>query len=500
MDVKATMHRREGGWLKRCAVAAAILLALSAAVPGAQAGQGGQVKADDAGASYLYGLAHSGFNSAEATITPGSVANMQQRLALKAPDTLSAQPIVSGGVLYWSSWDGYQHASRAGDGGLLWQTYLGQETKSDCSPPHLGVASTPALVPVTVRGTTTNTLFVGGGDGTFYALNAATGAILWRTPFGSPQDGYFLWSSPAVFDGSVYMGVASIGDCPLVQGRVVKMDAATGAVQATFQVVPTGCTGGGVWSSVTVDTQDGTLYVSTGTPGSCSTPNATGEQYAAAVLELRAGDLSLIGAWKHGRARGSGGSWAPPPSQQISDGDFGATPTLFTATINGLPHRMVGLANKNGIYYAFDRNNLSAGPVWETGPLTTNGDAFASSAWDGTHLYVAVHDTTINGVACTDAAGSQYNAGVLSALDPATGRPVWQTCLPGGPPEAAVTAVAGLALVSFGSVLYAVDTVAGRVRWQFQDNSFNWFFTPPTVSNGVLYAGNSDGTLFSFAP
>ena len=117
---------------------------------------------------------------------------------------------------------------------------------------------------------------MGDDDGTFYALNAATGAILWRTPFGSPQDGYFLWSSPAVFDGSVYMGVASIGDCPLVQGRVVKMDAATEAVQTTFQVVPTGYTGGGVWSSVTVDTQDSALYVSTGTPGSCSNPEPHG--------------------------------------------------------------------------------------------------------------------------------------------------------------------------------------------------------------------------------
>jgi dolichol-phosphate mannosyltransferase len=88
-----------------------------------------------------------------------------------------------------------------------------------------------------------------------------------------------------------------------------------------------------------------------------------------------------------------------PIKLEVSDGDFGATPTFFTATIGGTVHNMVGLMNKNGIYYAFDRSNISAGPVWQI-RLSTTPDNFASSSWDGTHLYLAGNDTTLGGTSC----------------------------------------------------------------------------------------------------
>ena len=65
-------------------------------------------------------------------------------------------------------------------------------------------------------------------------------------------------------------------------------------------------------------------------------------------------------------------SWQIPADQQIGDSDFVATPTLFTATINGVARSLVGAANKNGIFYALDRTNLAAGPVWEQ--LIANGE------------------------------------------------------------------------------------------------------------------------------
>ena len=70
----------------------------------------------------------------------------------------------------------------------------------------------------------------------------------------------FVWSSPAVFGNSVYIGVASFGDCPLVQGQLLQLDRITGALQHTFNVVPNGCTGGGVWGSPTIDAAAGTIY------------------------------------------------------------------------------------------------------------------------------------------------------------------------------------------------------------------------------------------------
>ena len=62
---------------------------------------------------------------------------------------------------------------------------------------------------------------------------------------GNPNT--FIWSSPLVFGNSVYIGVSSFGDCPLTQGQLLQLNRVTGALQNTFNVVPNGCTGGGVW-------------------------------------------------------------------------------------------------------------------------------------------------------------------------------------------------------------------------------------------------------------
>jgi hypothetical protein len=42
-----------------------------------------------------------------------------------------------------------------------------------------------------------------------------------------------------------------------------------------------------------------------------------------------------------------------------------AAPTLFTAYINGVPTKMVGVVNKNVIYYALNASKISSGAVWE---------------------------------------------------------------------------------------------------------------------------------------
>ena len=77
-------------------------------------------------------------------------------------------------------------------------------------------------------------MYIGGGDSKLYALNAATGAVLWSYDVGGNPD-TFLWDSPAVFGNSVYIGVASFGDCPLVQGQILQLNRVTGALQNTVQ-------------------------------------------------------------------------------------------------------------------------------------------------------------------------------------------------------------------------------------------------------------------------
>jgi outer membrane protein assembly factor BamB len=154
---------------------------------------------------------------------------------------------------------------------------------------------------------------------------------------------------------------------------------------------------------------------------------------------------------------------------------------------------MVGLQNKNGIYYAFDRRSLSSGPVWET-TISKAGDCpecgtgnISPSAWDGKQLYVGGGSTAINGTSCR---------GTLDALQPANGDFVWRDCLRDGPVIGAVTAVPGLAFLGEGAFFKAFDTSTGNTLFTYHDTgSGSNFWGPAGISNGTVYIGNQDGKL-----
>ena len=97
-----------------------------------------------------------------------------------------------------------------------------------------------------------------------------------------------------VYNGSVYIGMASLADCPLVQGQLIQMNASTGAIQHVFNTVPNGCTGASVWGAPTLDVTAGTIYFATGNAGSCS----SGEPYAESLMEVKASDLTFIHHWQ----------------------------------------------------------------------------------------------------------------------------------------------------------------------------------------------------------
>ena len=128
-----------------------------------------------------------------------------------------------------------------------------------------------------------------------------------------------------LYNGSVYIGVSSIANCPSVQAKLYRLDAATGAVQNTFKIVPDGCTGGSLWGTPTIDAATGTVYFGTGNDGNCGTD----EPFATAIVAVHASDLSLIASWK------------PPPADRLDDTDFGASTLLFSATVNGTVRQLL---------------------------------------------------------------------------------------------------------------------------------------------------------------
>lgn len=428
--------------------------------------------------TYLYGPDRSGFNSAETAINPASAGGLKQLWSLSEGTIINTQPVVANGRIYWGSWDGIEHATNL-NGTPAWATNLGTVTSASCGGASLGISSSSTIATVTINGTPTSVDFVGGGNAQFYALNAATGAVIWHTLVGAVPNNV-IWASPLFYNGSVYISTASLCDNPLTQGQVFRMDAATGTIQNTFNVVPTGCGGGGIWGSETLDPSNGTLYFVTGTISSCS----PAETMAYAIVQVNAANLSLMG------------SWQVPAAQLGPDSDFGSTPTLFTATIGGTVHRMLGAANKNGIYYAFDEANISKGPVWEDmiaqgGPGPEAGDGSISpSAWDGTVLYVGGGRTTINGQNCQ---------GGLRALNPATGAVIWAQCMTDGPVMGSVTIVPGVVAVAEGTALWLMATSDGHTLFKTWDSSTNSkYYAGPAISNGVVYTANKDGKLFAY--
>jgi polyvinyl alcohol dehydrogenase (cytochrome) len=450
------------------ALAAALLLA-------AVCGQGAPKPAAVSVAGYLAGNGRTAYFADERVPVATRSAVATVRWTVRASDSISAQPLVSGKVAYWGSWDGYERATTT-SGTRLWAANIGRSSDAACSPPAGGVAGTPALA--TLGGQPV--LYVAGGSARFFALNARTGSVLWKTALGSaPAE--FIWGSPALYRGSLYVGVSAFGECAPSQGRLVQLDAATGAVRHVFEVVPRGCSGGGIWGSPAVDEGTGIVYLATGDSDAkdCATP----APHAQALLALRTSDLGLIDFWQ------------VPERERVADGDFGATPTLFTGPIGGAGQSLVGVASKNGTYYAFERAHLGRGPLWRAaiaraGSCPYCGDgSIASSSFDGTRLFVAGGATTIDGTAC---------AGSLRALDPGTGAATWQLCLAGGPVLAGVVSAPGLVLAGAGPDLVGVAAASGEIVFRFSvPDRREAFLGPAWLKDGIVYAGTSSGNLYA---
>jgi outer membrane protein assembly factor BamB len=426
---------------------------------------------------YQNGLGRDGDNKAEKIISPGSAPNLKMHWYHVTGGSIFTQPAVANKLVYWGSWDGYEHATDFNNN-RVWTYQTGTTESSQCGPPPQGVSSSSAIATVTINGTPTSVDYFGGGTPTLYALNALTGTLIWKTVLGSSPS-HYLWSSPVVYKGSVYIGNSSLGDCPLVQGQAIQLNAVTGQIENIFNTVPNGCIGASVWSSIAIDPKgnggSGSLYFDTGNDGHCS----QSEPYAEAMVELSVSNLSYIG------------SWQLPSSQRGVDTDFGATPTLFTA--NG--QSMVGAVNKNGIFYAFKRDALDNGPVWTTRignggscPQCGTGN-ISSAAWDGSTLYVAGGNVTINGQSCT---------GSVNALNPATGAFIWQTCLTNGHVLGAVTTANGVVVVGQGFYMNVLDAASGAILYSFEDSgSGSIFYGPASISHGIIYIGNMDGHLYA---
>jgi outer membrane protein assembly factor BamB len=418
--------------------------------------------------TYLHDAQRSGASLDETTLTTQNVNQLVQRWAFKTGGIVAASPTVVGGVVYVGSWDGYEYALNANNGSLLWQTFLGTTIggPSCHAPSKAGISSVATVADGVV--------YVGGGDSYWYALNAKNGSVLWRlfTGDNSAASGHYNWSSPLIANGYAYIGVASLADCPLVQGELLQVNLASHQLTNTFKVVPDGQVGGGIWTSPSLDPAANTIYVTTGT-----WTDPTVEPYAQAILALDASTLSLKS------------SWQLPRIAAVNDSDWGDTPLLF---VDASGHPRIAAINKNGVLYAFDRNNLAAGPVWTStvaigGQCPLCGDGSVSSgAFAAGRIYFAGGMTTLNGSGFT---------GAVRALDPGDGHAIWQH----GSPAPVIPAIAyadGFVVDGAGRYLEVLDAGSGSRLYSAMLPAT--FYAPPSVANGTIFVATTDGSVSAF--
>jgi polyvinyl alcohol dehydrogenase (cytochrome) len=411
--------------------------------------------------AFLYDTGHSSYNAAATAITPANVSSLTrawQWVTPASPNTgsngLFASPTVVNGVVYIGAEDGYFYAISEASQTVLWSRFLGLEVPlgtGSCIKHAQGIIATATVADDPTTGNPT--VYVNAPDGNLYALDAQTGAVAWSGLVDTPstiKNDYYSWSSPLVANGKVYVGISSDSDCPLVPGGLVAFDQHTGTQVARWIDVPnvTGPKhlGGSIWSSPAL-LADGDIAVATG-----NAYFGTGQSlYNESIVRLDPNTLNVLD-W-----------WQIPSAQQINDSDFGSSPTVWTATINGVSTPMVGACNKNGIFYALAQDDLSAGPVWQTQitvPYPGGTKLCDSSAvYDGNQLI-------IGGGAATTINGTTY-AGSVQSLNPATGVPNWQTGLPativGTPTEngGGVVAAQTYSTTSSPSGVYLLNAATG---------------------------------------
>lgn len=436
---------------------------------------------------YLLDTGHSSNNAAAVTVTSANAGQLSAAwhwvppvVANRPPPALDASPTVVNGVVYIGTRSGWFYALQESTGKVLWSQDLGYVatgcTVYGTSDRGLTATATVATDPVTGKsvvyeaGATTSG---SSGNITLYALDAATGTVLYATSV-SNQTGAYAWGSPLLQDGDIYLGISSACDQPLVRGGLVAIDAHSGTLLDTYWTVPAGVLGGGIWTTPAGDPSTGQVWTTTG-----NGPSGDSDAMVRLSASLVRQDAWLI------------------PNTQL-DQDYGSSPVLFTATINGTPTQMVGACDKNGYFYAFNRNHLAMGPVWTLRASTSPGQCTAAAVWNAAtgQLFVSSNATVLNGVT---------HAGAVRRVNPNTGAVVWAVGLP--EPVVGTPTLDGAGVLAVQT--YSYSTTAGAAVHLFTAATgtqvglirvSSAVFAQPVPADGYLLVATTTSGLWAYQP
>ena len=441
-----------------------------------------------------------------AGLTAQQVPNLKLKWAFGFDGDVSAfsQPTVLDDHLFVGSASGVIHAMRADRGCLEWTFQANGPVRA-------------SILAVPMDGK--HVLLFGDMTGWFYALQAETGALLWKVHIDQ-HDSTRLTAGATAGADVVYVPVSSWEEsrasdaqypCCTFRGSVVALRISDGRqlwktylvdppkqIAKTESGVPVfGPSGVGVWATPTLDVKRRRLYVATG--GHYSIP-ANPLSDAVLALDLDSGRI----VWSKQFTPGDIFSGACPtkapscPDGPGPDYDFGA-PVILVARPGGGELLLAG--QKSGIVHALDPDKEGA-VVWQTrvGKGGTSGGIQWGMAADREQVYASVSDmdrTFQNKPLDPKRFIVDRNiGGGVTALRIADGAKRWtfepvpcpETAPPGCNP-AHSAAVSGLTGVVFAGSndghMRAFSTVDGKLLWDF--NTIRDFDTV----NGVKARGGS---------
>lgn len=396
------------------------------------------------------------------------------------------QPVIAGGRVYVASETGAVYSLDAKTGCTYW--IFRAET---------GIRTAISVGPRAV--------YFADAKSNAYAVDAATGRQLWIRKVEEHPSGRAT-GAPTLYDGKLFVPITGVSEentaaqpnyeCCTFRGSVTALNAETGAViwkaftvdepkprgKSSTGAQLYGPAGGGIWSSPTIDAKRGVVYVATGN-GYADPAQSTTD--AVVAFDLQTGKLKWASQvakdnWAMGCGNGPVKN-ANCPETVGPDFDFSASPILATLASG---RQLIVIPQKSGIGYALDPDKEGA-LVWkyQAGRGSGIGGVWGATV-DAQQAYFAVADQL------TSAPGG------LHAVSLETGERMWYS-----PPKAPLcgtgrgcSAAQSAALTAIPGVVFSGSADGGLRGYSTKDGAIIWEFNTnkdfETV-NGVKAKGGS---------
>jgi alcohol dehydrogenase (cytochrome c) len=351
-------------------------------------------------------------------------------------------------------------------------------------------------------------VFRGAANGHVYAYDEVTGRRLWNTTIGDFAKGETVPAAPITWKGLVFIGNAG-GDNRGVKGRMYALDAVSGKIVWEFYMVPkkagdpergpqakgspsaatwqnaagVDITGGGLWTSFSLDPATGELYVPGGNPAPDFAKGLRkgSNLFSGSVVVLDA----KTGAYKR--------HFSIVP-HDFHDYDVSSAPALFTSK-NGT--RVMALTPKDGFVYAYDRvsnKRLYRLPMTTqfntSAPMVASGTRFCPGTQGGSEwnspAYDLKHDSVITGQVDWCSTVHFDDDAAIKAVSPA------QPWTGAGKDGFGITDPQS----KWAGWVTSIDAVSGKQRWKFKAPNPILGAVTPTAGDVVLF-GDMGGNFFA---